>query len=62
MAEQEIVELVAVCPGCKADKKIKMDMEDPETAMLLDFGKTKCKNCGQEFPLSGNIDHSRAQS
>lgn len=59
MAERNIVNVVIVCPSCKRDFSVKMDMDDPETAMLMDYAKSTCRGCGHQFPVAGNIDHSR---
>ncbi len=60
MAEQNnLVNVVIVCPSCKRDFSVKMDMNDPETAMLMDYAQSTCKGCGNKFRVAGNIDHSR---
>jgi hypothetical protein len=61
MEDEEIVELTIVCPSCKEEKQIKMDLGDPETEMLIDYATTTCKNCGLKSPFARCIDHNRTK-
>jgi hypothetical protein len=59
VSEQNIVNVVIVCPFCKRDFSVKMDIDDPETEMLMGYAKSTCKGCGLMFPMSENIDYGR---
>lgn len=57
---EKIVNLVIICPFCKKDKKIKVNMNDPESAIIINHGKVKCAY-GQTYPIEGNIDYKQSE-
>jgi DNA-directed RNA polymerase subunit RPC12/RpoP len=62
LAKQKIVDLTVVCPSCKIKNLVKMDMNAPDTEMLIDHSMVECRRCGHKFLLRGNIEDSRIKT
>jgi hypothetical protein len=61
MAKQKIVDLKVVCPSCNINNSVKMDMNAPDTEMLIDNSMVECRRCGHKFLLRGNINDTRVK-
>lgn len=57
---KRIVKLTLTCPHCQKDKEIKVDMNDPDSALFINYGRVNC-DCGQTYKIEGNINYSRSE-